>query len=106
MKVTPRAGTTITMTKHNRLTLASQPRELLKMKPSDTTKASALANLKAFRQKHGLTQAQLAELLPVNLRTLQEWELDRGKGKPPPFLWRALAHLESELRQVKPGKNR
>lgn len=69
-------------------------------------KSLEIADTKTFRAKHGLTQARLAELLPVNLRTLQEWELDRGKGKPPPFLWRALAHLESELRQVKPGKDR
>lgn len=55
------------------------------------------ANTKAFRKKHGLTQARLAELLPVNLRTLQEWESERKKGQPMPFLWRALAHLESEL---------
>ncbi len=55
------------------------------------------ADLKAFREKHGLTQARLAEILPVNIRTLQEWELERDKGKPPVFLWRALAHLEAEL---------
>jgi DNA-binding transcriptional regulator YiaG len=65
-----------------------------------------IADLKAFRQKHKLRQRQLAELLPVNLRTLQEWESAREKGQPPPFLWRALAHLESELGQVKPGKDR
>ncbi len=65
------------------------------------------ADLKVFREKHGLTQARLAELLPVNLRTLQEWELGREKkGKPPVFLWRALAHLENELQQAENPKEK
>jgi len=60
-------------------------------------KKTMIADTKTFRAKHGLTQAQLAKLLPVNLRTLQEWESEREKGQPMPFLWRALAHLEAEL---------
>lgn len=55
--------------------------------------------LKKWRKEHGLSQSELAMLLPVNLRTLQEWELDRGKGKPPIFLPRALNDLARELRQ-------
>jgi|CXWL01.1.fsa_nt_gi transcriptional regulator with XRE-family HTH domain len=45
----------------------------------------------------GLTQARLAELLPCNLRTLQNWVRSSDNREPPPFLWRALEHLDSEL---------
>lgn len=65
-----------------------------------------IADLKTFRAKHGLTQAQLAELLPINLRTLQERESSRGKGQPPPYLWRALAHLENELQSAEKPKGK
>ncbi|HMV87939.1 MAG TPA: helix-turn-helix domain-containing protein [Blastocatellia bacterium] len=58
-------------------------------------------NLQQFRELHGLTQAQLAELLPVSLRTLQDWESKRQKGKPAPYLWRALRDLERELKAKK-----
>ncbi len=64
------------------------------------------SELKAFRDKHGLSQAQLAKLLPVNLRTLQEWESAREKGQPPPYLWRALAHLENELQSAEKPKGK
>lgn len=63
-------------------------------------KPSGITDLKTFRAKHDLTQARLAELLPVNLRTLQEWESEREKGQPPSYLWRALAHLEAELQSA------
>ena len=53
------------------------------------------ADLKAWREARGLSQARLAELLPVNLRTLQDWE--QGRFEPPPFIWRALEHLAIEL---------
>lgn len=53
--------------------------------------------LKQWREARSLSQPQLAELLPVNLRTLQEWEAARGKGNPPEFLWRALEHLDRQL---------
>lgn len=69
-------------------------------------KSLEIADLKAFRKKHGLTQARLAELLPVNLRTLQEWESEREKGQPPPYLWRALAHLENELQSAEKPKGK
>ncbi len=55
-------------------------------------------DLTQWRAARNLTQAELAELLPVNLRTLQNWERPADKRNPPPYLWRALEHLESELR--------
>lgn len=58
-------------------------------------------NLKQWRTARSLSQAQLAELLPVKLRTLEEWEAARGKGQPPPYLWRALRDLDRELLKSK-----
>lgn len=58
-------------------------------------------DLKQWLLDWNLTQPELAERLPVNLRTLQEWVAARGKGQPPPYLWRAVEHLESELRASK-----
>lgn len=54
-------------------------------------------DIKEWREKHGLSQSQLAELLPVNLRTLQDWEY--GRGKRAPYLERALRDLDHELKQ-------
>lgn len=58
-------------------------------------------DLRQWRTARNLTQAELAKLLPVNLRTLQNWERPADERKPPPYLWRALEHLESELASLK-----
>lgn len=42
-----------------------------------------------------MSQAQLAERLPMAVRTLQAWE--RGRGTPPSFIERALNDLAREL---------
>jgi DNA-binding transcriptional regulator YiaG len=57
------------------------------------------SDTKEFRARHGLSQAELARLLPVNLRTLQDWESMRSKGKSPEYLFRALRDLERELKK-------
>lgn len=54
-----------------------------------------------FRTKHNLSQTELARLLPVNVRTLQDWESTRGRDRVPPFLPRALRDLERELKKKK-----
>lgn len=61
-------------------------------------------NIAEWRIARGLSQSQFADLLPVNLRTLQEWEAGRGKGRPPLFLWRALEHLSKELARARKKK--
>ena len=53
--------------------------------------------IRAFRDRLGLTQAQLAAYLGRSVRTVEEWENKRGKGNPPPELRRALRDLEREL---------
>lgn len=58
---------------------------------------TANPDIKQWREARALSQSRLAELLPVNLRTLQNWEAVPQKGKPPEYLWRALEHLNSQL---------
>ena len=53
------------------------------------------AHIKAFRERHGLTQRQLAEKLPAAITSVEDWE--RGKYKPSAYLKRALRDLAREL---------
>jgi transcriptional regulator with XRE-family HTH domain len=55
-------------------------------------------NLKAWREEHRLSQAQLARLLEVDQMTISRWE--RGAGRraaPGKVLELALAELERRL---------
>jgi len=56
------------------------------------------AELKARRERLGLSQAGLARLLPVSVDTLQNWE--QGLRKIPSILDRALRDLERERAAV------
>jgi DNA-binding transcriptional regulator YiaG len=56
------------------------------------------AELKAWRAEHGLSQRQAAEALDVSVRTLQEWEQDRGE--PPRFLVRYCRLVGDALRRA------
>ena len=54
--------------------------------------------MKAWREQHGLTQAQLARLLGVDQMTISRWE--RGASKraaPGRLLELALKRLDDEL---------
>lgn len=57
--------------------------------------------LRSFREAHGLTQTGLAGALGLSdpdrggQVTVARWET--GKHPPPPYLWRALAQLGTEL---------
>lgn len=51
------------------------------------------ANLIAARERMGLTQARLAELLGVHIRTLSAWEY--GRQKIPPYLHLAIRALDT-----------
>lgn len=59
------------------------------------------AEIKAFRARHGLSQAELARRLPVPLDTLRNWEQDHRN--PPAYLARALADVERELSAAAPS---
>ena len=59
--------------------------------------------IRRFRERHGLTQEQLAELLTtgqeneVFVSTIQRWEY--GTRTPPPYLKRAFRDIARELTQ-------
>lgn len=59
-----------------------------------------MIDLKKWREARNLSQSQLAAHLPVSVRTLQGWELDPPKGKPPEYLVRALSDLDRELKRA------
>lgn len=55
-------------------------------------------DLKAWREARGLTQAQLAALLGVQVFTISNWETGRTKRQAPGRLLQlALRELEREL---------
>jgi transcriptional regulator with XRE-family HTH domain len=51
--------------------------------------------LKRFRDRHNLTQQQLAEKLPTSVRRIEAFE--QGESVPPQYLKRALRDLEQQL---------
>lgn len=53
------------------------------------------AHLRAFRVRHNLTQAQLADRLMVSARLVENWEAD--VNSPPAYLKIALQALEDRL---------
>ena len=50
--------------------------------------------VRAFRRRHGLTQVELADLLEVGDRTIQDWD---RQAKPTRVVVLALAALDVEL---------
>lgn len=63
-------------------------------KSPDASDGTADAILR-LRQRHGLSQRQVSEMLGVGLRTLQRWEA--GEQAPPAYFARALRDLSHEL---------
>jgi transcriptional regulator with XRE-family HTH domain len=53
------------------------------------------AYLKRFRDRHNLTQQQLADKLPTNIRRIEAFE--QGESVPPQYLKRALRDIEREF---------
>lgn len=62
---------------------------------TDLDRLTTPEDVRVFRARHRLSQLKLADLLHQHDRTVQAWE--RVGGSPPPYLWRALEHLEAEL---------
>lgn len=52
------------------------------------------AEIRAFRERLGMTQQELADALGVHYMTVGRWE--RGEMEPSPLLGRALRDLERE----------
>jgi len=58
--------------------------------------------IRAFRQRLGLSLDELAARLAVNRMTVWKWEQppsSRHHRAAPPFLWRALRDLEREIEE-------
>ena len=55
--------------------------------------------LKTKRSQLGLTQAELADMLPISLRTYQGWEF--GRYSIPSLIDRALVSIESEVKAAR-----
>ena len=47
--------------------------------------------IKAYRKKHGMTQAELAQMIGVKQFTLRSWE--QKQVKPPYHIWRLYKDL-------------
>ena len=71
--------------------------------PQESKDAFA-AKLKAWRQRHGITQAQAAQFLKMPLRTLQNWEIARTK--PSAMLASGLVALMNLDLKDRPKKRR
>lgn len=55
-------------------------------------------NTKAFRERHNLTQKQLAELIPVAIRTVERWEQTDGRlYDPSPLAVSRMRALDEDL---------
>lgn len=51
-------------------------------------------NIKDLRAKTGLSQSKFAALVPMSVRTLQDWE--QGRKKPPEYV---ISLIEYKLRK-------
>lgn len=56
------------------------------------------AEFREWFARLGLAEKELARRLEVTQPTINRWLSGPPQGRtPPPYLWRALEHLESEL---------
>jgi DNA-binding transcriptional regulator YiaG len=56
----------------------------------------------AWVRRLGLPEKELARRLETTQPTINRWTT--GRRKPPPFLWRALSHLEAELQRERTAR--
>ncbi len=75
----------------NRAMPARRPRRKLKKPP---LRRMTGEELRAWRIKHDLSQAELAELLGVKQSAISRWET--GKHSIPPYLHIVLSYLEKK----------
>lgn len=62
-------------------------------------KIPAIEEMKALREKHGLSRARLAEMIGVTRRSVENWEYGyrRPRGVIVEFLSEKLAKLDKKL---------
>lgn len=64
-------------------------------------------NSKAFRERHNLTQKELAELIPVAVRTVERWEQESGRMyDPSPLAVSRMRAIDEELTGKKVQRRR
>jgi DNA-binding transcriptional regulator YiaG len=73
-----------------RATMAAPPQDL----PEDARFRFSAARLGALREKKGLTQAELAQLLQTSVPTLIKWL--QGKGRPAPIQLARIAWVRAQ----------
>lgn len=56
--------------------------------------------IKQFRKRHKLSQRQLADLLKVNVRSVQRWE--SGERTPHPMTIQLMEKIAQDLKQKNP----
>jgi DNA-binding transcriptional regulator YiaG len=66
------------------------------MPPPGIEREMTTDEFNAWYKRLGLPEKELAQRLDVTQPTINRWL--SGRRTPPPFLWRALEHLEAELR--------
>jgi DNA-binding transcriptional regulator YiaG len=68
------------------------------MVPLSNERDMTPAEFRAWFDRLGLPEADLARRLDVTQPTINRWRSGPPQGrKPPGYLWRALEHLEAEL---------
>jgi DNA-binding transcriptional regulator YiaG len=55
------------------------------------------AEFRGWVTRLGLSEKELARRLDTTQPTINRWTT--GQRTPPPYLWRALTHLEAELQE-------
>lgn len=74
------------------------------MVPLSNERDMTPAEFRVWFARLGLTEKELARRLDVTQPTINRWLSGPPQGrKPPGYLWRALEHLEAELRSRPPA---
>lgn len=65
------------------------------MRASPSEREMTTDEFVAWFNRLGLSEADLARRLETTQPTINRWH--KGERRPPPYLWRALAHLAAEM---------
>ena len=76
-------------------------RGLARVRKCRTLSPMTPEQIRTWHESRGLSRAEFAQLLGVSKRTVDEWAREDRRGEPPPYFWRALEHLDAELKRKK-----
>jgi DNA-binding transcriptional regulator YiaG len=74
------------------------------MAPASLERDMTPEEFRAWYARLGLPESELARRLDVKQPTVNRWR--SGERTPPGYLWRALEHLEAELKRERGSKRR